>query len=514
MNKLNFLMELTHSKNISFSKAVSFDPSYISRIRNGTRQLPRSPQFVEQAASFFAKRIVSPEQMEQLGEVLYPDSKIPDDKDALHPLIADWLYQGSESEPDSITKFLDNLSRTGKLGCAMAASPSGPSRHTPEEAAAFHTRLEQLKRIGGECGYFYGVEGKRQAIELFLGNLCASGEAYQLLLYSDEEMSWLYEDPAFAKRWAGLLWQLLSTGSRIRIPHNITRDSNEMFEAVHKWIPLYITGAIEPYYYPRLRDGVYHRSLFIARGHSALISDSIGSGTEGMLNLLITDPDAVRALEKEYENYIRLCKPLMTIYTNTSAKACVKEHMQFLKAPGELITAHSLPSPFTLPLSITRSFKASGNRELQDYCNKSGASFREHMKNGDRLTEILHLPDVQDVLSGSICLPFCDLFGDENRKMSPEIMHAEVKNMIRLLKKEPTYQIVLSRQIPRNISLQVRQGSGAILSHAEPPSASFVTREFHMMEAFREYLLRIRDESLYNTKENVIAQLEVYLGKM
>ena len=126
-----------------------------------------------------------------------------------------------------------------------------------------------------ESSYFYGTAGKRQSVLRFLGDLAESGQAYQLRLYSDEDMSWLYEDPLFTRRWAILLMKLLHTGTRIRIPHNITRDSNEMFEAVRNWIPLYMTGAVEPYYYPRLRDGVYHRSLFIASGHSALISDSV-----------------------------------------------------------------------------------------------------------------------------------------------------------------------------------------------------------------------------------------------
>ena len=34
-NKLDFLMKLTGSKNNALSKAVSFDPSYVSRIRDG-----------------------------------------------------------------------------------------------------------------------------------------------------------------------------------------------------------------------------------------------------------------------------------------------------------------------------------------------------------------------------------------------------------------------------------------------------------------------------------------------
>ena len=513
-NKLDFLMNLTGSKNNALSKAVSFDPSYVSRIRNGSRTMPRSPQFVEQAASYFSKRVLTEEQQELLAEEICPGSGLPSDKDELQMLIADWLYQAPEKKPDSVSDFLAGFSNAGRVSHAsVLQNLSG--RSAEEQTAALRAQLHNLNQIGGENGYFYGIEGKRQAVELFLGSLCETGKAYQLLLYSDEEMSWLYEDPAFARRWAALLLKLLSTGSRIRIPHNITRDSNEMFEAVQKWIPLYMTGAIEPYYYPRLRDGVYHRSLFIAIGHSALISDSVGSGTDGMLNLLIRDKTAVMALEREYENYLELCRPLMQIYNAESAENCIAAFLKFERQPGDLLIAHSLPSAFSLPQGVIRSFREYGsNPVLSNYFNKSYAAFREHMRNGEGITEILYLPEPKRISADNIPVPMCELFGIPELKLSPEILRLHLKNVIRLLKKEPLYQVALTRQIPENISLQVKEGYGAILSHADPPTTAFVTNEFNMTTAFREFLIKIREETLYKTKEVVIRQLETYISKL
>lgn len=77
-------------------------------------------------------------------------------------------------------------------------------------------------------------------------------------------MAWLYEDAAFAARWAELFTRVLMQGNRVRIIHTVARDMNEMLEAVTKWIPIYMTGAVEPYCYPRLRDGLFRRTLFIA----------------------------------------------------------------------------------------------------------------------------------------------------------------------------------------------------------------------------------------------------------
>lgn len=95
-----------------------------------------------------------------------------------------------------------------------------------------------------------------------------------LLLFSDEDMSWLYEDAAFAARWAELFKEIIERGNRVKIIHTITRDINDMFEAIVKWIPIYMTGAVEPYFYPKLRDGLFSAdAVYCARycrGHFVL----------------------------------------------------------------------------------------------------------------------------------------------------------------------------------------------------------------------------------------------------
>ena len=47
--------------------------------------------------------------------------------------------------------------------------------------------------------------------------------------------------------------------------------------------------AVEPYCYPRLRDGLFQRTLFIAPNTAAVLSSSVQQDTDGMLNLFLTD---------------------------------------------------------------------------------------------------------------------------------------------------------------------------------------------------------------------------------
>lgn len=75
----------------------------------------------------------------------------------------------------------------------------------------------------------------------------------------------------------------------IKIIHTISRDMNEMPEAVTRRIPMYMTGMIGPYCYPRLKDGVFQRTLFLTPSTAAVVSSSVQPDTDGMLNLFLTD---------------------------------------------------------------------------------------------------------------------------------------------------------------------------------------------------------------------------------
>jgi hypothetical protein len=84
-----------------------------------------------------------------------------------------------------------------------------------------------------------------------------------MFLYSDEDMGWLTET-GFRAKWMALLPQALRRGHRITIIHTVNRGFDEMLSAIEKWLPIYMTGAVEPYYCPRPRDGILLRTLFIA----------------------------------------------------------------------------------------------------------------------------------------------------------------------------------------------------------------------------------------------------------
>ena len=267
MTKLDFLMNLTNTKNSILSKAVSFDPSYISRVRTGRRAMPRSRQFLTPLAVYFARNIKTPQQMKLAADAICPGNPLPEDKEELTRLIIDWLS-------------------------------------IPSADSAIERKLSSLE-------YFIGYEGKREAVELYMMRLSGLNKFYTLLIYSDESIQWLTEDRDYLERWILLLWQQLYNGACVKvITHSIAKEKWHNIIYGRRLASFYESGQIELYDAAALPIGIHRRSMIITAGDSAMISNSIADFDEDMLCIYTREKIAINALEKEFDNYLNLCSRL------------------------------------------------------------------------------------------------------------------------------------------------------------------------------------------------------------
>lgn len=323
--KLDFLMDLTQTKNSVLGRALNFDPSYISRIRSGKRGLPKGQPFLEPASFYFAHAIREDYQKEAAAKELHLATSWPQEEKDAAQLILPWLSGRFQTPQDELR--MEDVLAALKLSFAETSAPD--ARYTPGKGNSIATQV------------FFGNAGKRDAVITFLKDLVQTGRAHTLLLFSDEDMFWLYEDKTFVRTWMLLMRQLIGQGSRIRIIHSIGRSAGDMWEAVRSWMPLYATGAVEPWFCPRLRDGIFKRTEFIAQGHSAVFGSSVPGQTDEPLNMLIRDRDTAEAMQREYEAFLKLCKPLMDIVRPDKAEKLEELQNALQNTPGELLTAES-----------------------------------------------------------------------------------------------------------------------------------------------------------------------------
>ena len=281
--RLDYLMSITNTANNMLVRELSFDPSYVGRIRNGKRGIPHRQPFIEPTARFLASRIEKPWQARSVAERLGVDRHLPNDQEERIALIAHWIETGDVATSLPIT----------------AASGMQPEV-TPTEL----TEASMLIGTGPQC--------MREAVRRFLDAAIDTDYPPRLLLFSDESQGWLTEDAAFTAYWAEATAHLLGQGGTIEIVHNVTRNASEMFDAVRAWVPLYLTGRVRSWYLPRIRDGIFRHSTFVASGLVAVTSRSLGGENAQFTCMLTYDKSFADALECEIQGLIASCRPLAT----------------------------------------------------------------------------------------------------------------------------------------------------------------------------------------------------------
>ncbi|MGI6361461.1 MAG: hypothetical protein ACOX05_04055 [Bacillota bacterium] len=212
--KLDFLMTITKTSNSTLAHNVMLDASYISRLRRGERKRTKNNCIIQNLAAFLVQRIREDYQKKALADAMEM-TNLPQDIRLLTNQIIHWLTQNEESNAQQVGRFLSNITNTPLQETTI---PSSEDCHPsfPDKPSAV----------------YYGIEGKREASEYFLSEVVAQEKPQTLLLFSDEETTWMTEDPKFTRRWAKLMNCVLKRGNRIRIIHTISRNLDEMLCAL------------------------------------------------------------------------------------------------------------------------------------------------------------------------------------------------------------------------------------------------------------------------------------------
>lgn len=479
--KLSILMDCLDISNAQLAAKIHLDPSYISKLRNGKRKLPAHPDFLETANAYFvneARKKNREEMLSQLVQMPLPEK----DKDAVK-LLNGWLSDQLEKD-NSILKLLDQIGH------------SDLSEEVDRVAMVNMTDQSEME-------FYYGREGKRQAVLRFFDQVLSVEKPLLLKLHSEENMSWLLEDKSFSKRWSALFKDCLRRGSHVVIIHNLSRDLDELIESLIRWLPVYMTGQISPYYYPRKRDGIFQRTLFLAQKTAAITSTALAHQPEDMLNLYIDDVEAVDALEMEFDRYLDICRPLMDIINEDFINHYPKVYRDGVVGDGDVYYRGANSSLVTLPDSLALAIdkRCSGEGFYELYCDVR-ASFIEKLKT-DKIHAIINLPKIEEgILEQSV------FFGDEPIVLSKEEKREHYAELLRLVKTYDNYKLYFDQDIDPKLSLFMRTEGKIVLERYSYPRMIFGIEERSMISAFYYYLDDLCRFARVKDKDKVIGHLE------
>lgn len=506
--KLDFLMNITNTSNSILGQKVNLDPSYISRLRRGQRNALKDKAVIEAMAEYFSRHCMADYQLKSISDALNISKTIFDFSE-LQQLIVKWFSNEKVNEVKAVGNFMDGLVEID----ANLKIPENTVETVKE-------KVTSTIFLQDDVSIYHGVEGKRQAAEFFLLEVLNTGTPQTLLLYSDESTEWMTENQEFALKWTQLMISILSRGNKIKIIHTISRDLDEMLTAIRQWMPLYMTGLIEPYYYPKKRDGVFKQTMFISPGVSAVISSSVGNSIDYAANLLIRNSDAIRAYTEVFNQYLNQCKPLMRIFTSKNKNSYLETLLEFEKEKCNTIIKTESISLLTMPEKVSSEILSRigiKNSSLSDYQEQRIKIFKNHLENNNLFYEIIPIFDLETINNGKIKVSFSDMMNNSTVYYTKEEYIQHLEHITFLLEIYENFHIKLvSGMSESNYLIYAKEDLGVITAKTSIPPVVLAVNEINLTAAFWDFLKHTLGEKAFQYPNNVeeSKELKKYIQKI
>lgn len=485
--KLDFLMKLTNTTNSALALYTKVDPSHISRLRRGQRNTLRNTGTIQLMAAYFTRNVKADYQRKALAEKM----RIPGfeaEQGKLAAAVAVWLQEGRADEFTTVKSFLD-----------------GFSGHPPKKFSEDTVSYERTKgeRPLSAVSVYFGVKGKQAAARAFLEEVLAAGGGQTLMLFSDEATDWMVERE-FAREWAALMGQVLKKGNRITVIHTVSRDLDEMLHAIKQWLPLYMTGLIEPYFYPKKRDGLLKQTLFLSPGIAAVNSHSLGDSILDAANFFTKDAEITQALTAEFSEFLKRCRPLLQIYTAGERTVYSESLSRFEQGQGNLLLKTESLSLFTMGEEVLlKIYERYGKTDgkLLAFREQRIDFFEKNIKEY-QVTEVIQMFHADKVKEGKIRVSFSEMLPDGAAYYRPQEYIQHLVDIEKRLRENENFHIHLIPEEESEYMVVVKEDYGAIVAKTSAPPIALVIWELNMVSAFWDYLRGVVGEKEYDSVSN------------
>lgn len=481
--KMQLLMKMANTTNTQLGRALGVDPSLISRWRTGARQISHRSPYIPSISSFFAAQAKEDFQRVALLELTGHSMEEKDiEDDILASYLSQWLSNEAKigfSSMKSLLEAIGNVHQgTSKTFGDMPAITEPEGR-----ALAFQS--------------FFGTKGLQSAaVKLLLRALQSERQEGKLLLYSDEPMDWMISDPLFSKQWSFLMTACIRKGIQITIIHTLARDSMELIEAVRKWLPLYLSGAVVSYYSPYPPDKIFCHTSFTLAGEAAVFSTSVcEQRNDEVLYLFSSEPQMVKSSQEAFGAQLAKCKPLVHALTGKTVSTYLTQQTRFFtRATGSgaalqslflLGMPHKLLENILIRMGIEETMR---NRMVNEQNNRIKA-MEEHLQHKDFLL-VMSLPRITDALKGRVPALIVQLLTHKESYYQPMELHDHIVGIIDVLERFERFSVCIlpSKYMSDNVQAFAMEDTGMLVLKHHTPQFVFIAEQHDLANAMLAYI--------------------------
>lgn len=331
--RLDALMGLLDIRNADMARAANVDPSYLSRIRKGQRTPANQAAFSESCSRFAARWCFDHGMLDELRTLISSAGDVAerleldlDSESDLAEMVGIWLMGDNIVESDLIGldrlfRNLDSFYFDERLQAAdQLVIDEGPF---DEDLLTPHAR------------FYYGIEEMQRA-ELDFLSIASATNARVVSMSSDMPLLQHALGAKFVPRVVERIIALQRQGCHVNIIHNVDRPLSETLEVLERWIPLYMTGQVTPYYLKGVHNRLFCHVNYVC-DTAALASEAVIGHEEDGRYYLTTMPDDLEYYQRKMGFMLGYSSPLLEVYREGEPghRALFKQVEGSLRAQGD-----------------------------------------------------------------------------------------------------------------------------------------------------------------------------------
>lgn len=467
--------------NISdLARFLNFDPSYISRIRNGQRQPANPTEFARKISAFVARHCQTEEQKAVISSLLHCPMEELSNYTDFQVRLTDWLLAGAGAVKDSMTVFLEKLDEF----------------NLDEYIHVIHFDKLKVPSIPFQIPTsrtYWGISEMMESELDFLKATVLSKSTAPVIMYSDMPIKEMAKDPEFPKKWMFGMALMLKKGLHLYQIHNLDRSFDEMMLGLESWIPMYMTGLISPYYLKNTQSNTFLHLLKVS-GSAALSGEAITGYHENGKYYLTKSRREVEYYQRRANELLKNADSLMDIYRSEREAELNTFLISDTRKSGKRRGIRSTLPLYTISEELLERILI---RHGMD--NSQKQRIKKHVKaQKERIVSILASETLEDEVPALTpeefrknppVLDLSGIFCETNLPYSEEEYRTHMSDTQAFSRKNSNYILRISTAPTfHNLQILVHEGQWAMISKSKAPAIHFIVHHPKLRNAIENFI--------------------------
>ena len=487
-NNFNLLIQKLNINVSDLSKYIGFDSSFISKIRSGIRKPLNLSDFANGVCKYIVNNYFD-KNINRIKELIQCDDKYITNENDFYKNLYYWLTNNTINNKDnynidSFFKKLDDFDLNDYIKAIKFDKLIVPTL----PLSLFKSKI------------YYGLEGYKDAQLEVLKQTAFSKSKEDVFWYSNMPMEEISKEMKFTKKYMIYLAFILKKGLKLNIIHDLDRTFKELMLGLEGWIPLYMTGQINPYYFKNNSNIIYSQIECVS-GNSILHGECITGNTHKSKLLVSNKKEDIEYYRENSKLLLKKANPLMDIYNSNNKEIFFKLMDKNLKINGNRRNIlHNLPI-YTISDNLLNKILSKNNipKDDKEYIINSINNEKRIISNilaNNQILDEISIILKKEFDNNKCILDLSKYFYDKKDILYTYEDYLEhIKLMKEFKKKNKNYNYKINNNnIFKNININIIDDKQVIISKSNTPITHFVIYNPKLIDAIKKFEVPIKEK--------------------